>query len=122
MVLGIKYGETGDDDYLDYYDEAFFTLVELCCQVEEYQTILDHIELREMVFNQVGASADKIATLHICKAEIYFAMGDTPTAHEWLIKGKQLLEERLSEDVENEDLRSAIEEVDNLIEFTANAL
>ena len=53
---------------------------------------------------------------------MYYAMGDVRKAYDLLVEGGALLNEELLIDSDNEELKEAIAQVDELIEFTSKCL
>ncbi len=122
LLLGYHYAETGDEAYGEYFDESYFLLKDLYIEQGEYQSALDLIDVRAQFLNAESMSAGHRGSMCVSKAEMYYAMGDVQRAHDLLLECRELLNEELLIDGDSEELRSALEDVEELIEFTSNSL
>lgn len=121
LLLGWQYAERGEDEYKEYFDESYFLLMGLYMEEDEYQRALDLIDMRAQFLGD-DISGSMKASLCISKAEVYYAMGDVQRAHDLLLECRELLNEELLIDGDSEELKSALEGVEELIEFTSNSL
>ncbi len=120
-LLGYHYVATGDESYLEYYDEAYHLLKGIYLALEDYQAALDLINSRAECMAHELVTAGARGSLCVSKAEMYFAMGDAKMAYDLLVEGKRLYEEeRLTND--DEALIEVIEALDGLIEYTSQYL
>ena len=120
-LLGYHYVATGDESYLEYYDETYHLLKGIYLALEDYQAALDLINSRAECMAHELVTAGARGSLCVSKAEMYFAMGDAKMAYDLLIEGKRLYEEeRLTND--DEALIEVIEALDGLIEYTTQYL
>lgn len=122
LLLGYHYAETGDEAYGEYFDESYYLLKELYIEQGEYQSAIDLIDVRAQFLNAESMSAGQRGSMCVSKAEMYYAMGDVRKAYDLLVEGGALLNEELLIDSDNEELKEAIAQVDELIEFTSKCL
>lgn len=121
LLLGWQYAERGEDEYKEYFDESYFLLMGLYMEEDEYQRALDLIDMRAQFLGDDISGLMK-ASLCSSKAEVYYAMGDVQRSHDLLLECRELLNEELLIDGDSEELKSALEGVEQLIEFTSNSL
>lgn len=122
VMLGCNYADTGDPSYREYYDESYYLLKTLYLELEDYQAAIDLIDARAQFLSVEDASACEIGSLCVAKAEMYFAMGDTKGAYNLLTEGKALLEEEFQLNGDDEELKEALEALDELINYVSQLL
>ena len=122
IMLAIQWQSTSDEWYFELLDNAYYLLMQLYQEAEQYDKAFELIDRHEPNRILYDDSAFGRCFGFIAKAQLYVVMGEKDKSLSLLKESKMLIEAHLANNPNDEEAPQAIKHIDSLIEFVNEQL